>query len=993
MKLLKKLSVLLVAFAMVFTLIPSVAFADDEAAEGETSQYVDGYYTTVVNTNKEDYGYVTDADGNITQYGFSYPKSNYDLPVTIQIQDGKIVDVAYPNRVSDIVANTSSDINYLMWAMDGHNVTEASYNYLAKPNGNYEKYHVNPPMNGKGIREQILEKQSTEGIDTVTAATITSRAIINSVTQSLEKAVNGEKDDPEPVLPTPDTTKAVIPYDGVYFASDVACIGASVDNYVAPMILYVRNGKITADMAMEQRQTSYPYIFAGTEAEALEAGEEGWLYPVDYDYGYTAYGSLYHNVPVASLDKPLNYVMFAKGSGNWFNRLITIDSSKITKVPYGDYEADEFTFDGGSGRVTITCDKVHVTKKGITFDVAFSSNKYTKLVVNGVEYAPVIKGDKAVFESVPLNINGQTAITGTTVAMSSPQDIEYSVTVKFDAEELKPIEKVYQDGFYTSTIRTDKASYGWKANKDGTIQQGLSYPSSDYEFPLTVEIRDGKIVDVAYTRDPNAIMMNTSSDFNYLLWAMNGHYVNDYNYGYLADGGNYESYHLNPFPVKNGKGIREQVIANNGTNDVDTVTAATLTSKAIIAGVDLCLEKAEKGEKDDPEPVLPTPDTSDDIIPEDGYYTIEGKCVGASLSGDYPVELTVKNGKIKAVVRIEQRQTSYPYIFAGTETEALEAGEAGWLIPEDYDYGYKYPGSLYSNVPIKSLDKPLHFVMYARGSGNWFNRLITLDSATLVKTGEAEYGPADIVEMIDMLPSEITLESEEQIARAREYYEKLTEEEKAQVPEAEVVKLELAESKLEALISKSEAEQANKDKEAAEQAAKEAQEAQEAAEQAAKEAQEAQEAAEQAAQESKEKQEAAEQEAREAQAKLEESEKALQEAQAKLEAAEKAAKEAKIAQKKAEAKNYTVSGLKVTSKNRKFTVKYKKNKKATGYQIQYKLKTASKWSTLKKTTKLSATSKKLKKGKVYKFRVRTYTTVNGKKIYGRWTAVKSVKCK
>ena len=69
------------------------------------------------------------------------------------------------------------------------------------------------------------------------------------------------------------------------------------------------------------------------------------------------------------------------------------------------------------------------------------------------------------------------------------------------------------------------------------------------------------------------------------------------------------------------------------------------------------------------------------------------------------------------------------------------------------------------------------------------------------------------------------------------------------------------------------------------------------------------------------------------------------------------------------------------------------HEKATGYQIQYKLKTASKWTTLKKTTKLSATSKKLKKGKVYKFRVRTYTTVNGKKIYGRWTAVKSVKCK
>ena len=43
MKLMKKLSVLLVAFALVFTMVPGAAFADDEPAGGETAQYVDGY--------------------------------------------------------------------------------------------------------------------------------------------------------------------------------------------------------------------------------------------------------------------------------------------------------------------------------------------------------------------------------------------------------------------------------------------------------------------------------------------------------------------------------------------------------------------------------------------------------------------------------------------------------------------------------------------------------------------------------------------------------------------------------------------------------------------------------------------------------------------------------------------------------------------------------------------------------------------------------------
>ena len=89
-----------------------------------------------------------------------------------------------------------------------------------------------------------------------------------------------------------------------------------------------------------------------------------------------------------------------------------------------------------------------------------------------------------------------------------------------------------------------------------------------------------------------------------------------------------------------------------------------------------------------------------------------------------------------------------------------------------------------------------------------------------------------------------------------------------------------------------------------------------------------------------------------------------------------------------------VKGLKVTCKARKFTVSWTKNKKASGYQVQYRKKGAKKFSNLKKaTTKLKVKSKKLKKGKKYQFRVRTYKVINGKKVYGKWTKVKTVKCK
>lgn len=105
-------------------------------------------------------------------------------------------------------------------------------------------------------------------------------------------------------------------------------------------------------------------------------------------------------------------------------------------------------------------------------------------------------------------------------------------------------------------------------------------------------------------------------------------------------------------------------------------------------------------------------------------------------------------------------------------------------------------------------------------------------------------------------------------------------------------------------------------------------------------------------------------------------------------------KKQEIARKKAAAGKLTVSKLKVKSKSRKFTISWKKNHKATGYQVQYRKKDAKKFTNLKKAVvKVKVKSKKLKKGKKYQFRVRTYTIVEGSKVYGKWTKVRTVKCK
>ena len=111
-------------------------------------------------------------------------------------------------------------------------------------------------------------------------------------------------------------------------------------------------------------------------------------------------------------------------------------------------------------------------------------------------------------------------------------------------------------------------------------------------------------------------------------------------------------------------------------------------------------------------------------------------------------------------------------------------------------------------------------------------------------------------------------------------------------------------------------------------------------------------------------------------------------------AADKKAKKAEeIQKKKAAAKKYTIKGLKVKAKSRKFNISWGKTKGATGYQVQYRLKGSKKFKTLKSLTKTKMISKKLKLNKKYQFRVRTYTKVDGTKIFGVWTKVKTVKCR
>lgn len=137
----------------------------------------------------------------------------------------------------------------------------------------------------------------------------------------------------------------------------------------------------------------------------------------------------------------------------------------------------------------------------------------------------------------------------------------------------------------------------------------------------------------------------------------------------------------------------------------------------------------------------------------------------------------------------------------------------------------------------------------------------------------------------------------------------------------------------------------------------------------------------------------------EADTKATETKTAVTDAQSLVEAAE-----AKVAKEEAsKAASYKVGGFKAKAlKGKKAKFTWKANKAATGYQIQYSLKKNMKKAkklTVKKATLKKATAKKLKKGKKYFARMRTFTKVTDpqtgetKTIYGKWTRKKSFKAK
>lgn len=297
-----------------------------------------------------------------------------------------------------------------------------------------------------------------------------------------------------PTKPAPSTAPsqparpAGVPADGVY--TTTISTGAEMFRVVAT-ILTVKNGKMSAEITLSG--TGYDYLYMGTAAEAA-GNESQWIGCKDEQKSYIENGEektgRSYIIPISTLDTPLAMASHSVKRDRWYDRSITVSSKDLkkissdeagsnqgvntnptpasdptatkdstkdttpaeesksesdtsgstsqvnskTKLKDGVYTPDKFTWSGGTGKVSITCDKVTIKNGQALATIAFSSSAYQYVKANGKKYFPTHTGGKSIFV-IPVELNKNNKIIGMTTKMSTAHEIEYSIMVYLAAAD------------------------------------------------------------------------------------------------------------------------------------------------------------------------------------------------------------------------------------------------------------------------------------------------------------------------------------------------------------------------------------------------------------------------------------------------------------------------------------------------------------------------------------------------------------------------------
>ncbi len=196
--------------------------------------------------------------------------------------------------------------------------------------------------------------------------------------------------------------------------------------------LTVKSGEMTAVLTLGGK--GYLKLFMGTGEEAVAAEESAYApFVEDSEGAYT------YEVPVEALNKELECTSFSKRKEKWYDHQIFFKAETLPAEAFAleaepiDLKDGEYTVQvdlaGGTGRAEITSPAVLKIEDGsATAVIEWSSSNYDYMVVNGEKYLPVNTAGNSVFEIPVLVFDKAMTVTADTTAMSTPHEIEYTLT-------------------------------------------------------------------------------------------------------------------------------------------------------------------------------------------------------------------------------------------------------------------------------------------------------------------------------------------------------------------------------------------------------------------------------------------------------------------------------------------------------------------------------------------------------------------------------------
>ena len=238
--------------------------------------------------------------------------------------------------------------------------------------------------------------------------------------------------------------EAALP-DGVYtadFNTDSSMFHAN-ESCDGKGTLTVADGQMTMHVSLQSKKIVNLYL--GMAADAADH-EADWLQPttdtVTYSDGTSeeVYG---FDIPVAAVDTDFQLAILGT-KGTWYDHTVSVANAEPADETAAEAPADgtytcAVTLEGGSGRATVESPAALTVADGaMTATIVWSSPNYDYMLIDGEKYLPINTEGNSTFVIPVAALDTALAVTADTVAMSTPHEIDYTLT--FDSATLAAAE-------------------------------------------------------------------------------------------------------------------------------------------------------------------------------------------------------------------------------------------------------------------------------------------------------------------------------------------------------------------------------------------------------------------------------------------------------------------------------------------------------------------------------------------------------------------------